>query len=186
VGYQDETWWSRLAQPNLRTWQPQGQALRLVAKTIPESDSTPKALACYGVWVPELGQMWLRCVADRPLSALTVAYLGWCAEQAAARGRTRLVLIWDNAGWHTSRLVQRWIGEHNRQVLRSGAGARIVPCRLPSRSPWLNPIEAKWAYGKRQVAEPSRVLAIEELEERVYGVYGCPPLPRLDDSQCVS
>jgi transposase len=175
-----------LAQPRLRTWQPAGDVLRLVAKTLPAGDTTAKALACYGVWVPDLGELWLRFVEGRPLSAVTIDYLAWCAEQAAARGRSRLVLIWDNASWHTSRVVYRWIGEHNRRVLRSGQAARIVPCRLPSRSPWLNPIEAKWTYGKRQVAEPSRVLDVEELEERVCEVYRCPRLPRLDYSQRVS
>ena len=175
-----------MAQPTLRTWQGAGEPLRLVAKTVPAGDTSAKALACYGVWLPDLGEMWLRFVDGRPLSAVTIDYLGWCAGQAAAHGRSRLVLIWDNASWHTSRVVQRWIGEHNRQVLRSGQGARIVPCRLPIRSPWLNPIEAKWTYGKRQVAEPSRVLAIEELEERVCEVYRCPRLPHLRHSKLVS
>lgn len=157
-----------------------------MAKTLPLGDTRPKALACYGLWLPEVGEVWLRFVDGRPLSAVTIDYLGWLAEQAVARGRSRLVLIWDNASWHTSRVVQRWIGEHNRRVLRGGTGARIVPCRLPIRSPWLNPIEAKWTYGKRQIAEPGRVLEVEELEDRVCGLYQCPRLPRLLHSQCVS
>ena len=53
------------------------------------------------------------------------------------------------------------------------AGARIVVCPLPSKSPWLNPIEPKWVHGKRAVAEPDRLLSAAELEARVYAYYGC-------------
>ena len=50
---------------------------------------------------------------------------------------------------------------------------RIVVCPLPSKSPWLNPIEPKWVHGKRAVAEPERLLSAAELEARVYADYGC-------------
>ncbi len=70
---------------------------------VPDDDPAPKALACYGVWLPELNATWLRFVDGRPVSALTIDYLAWCAEQATALAMTTLVLIWDNAGWHVSR-----------------------------------------------------------------------------------
>jgi hypothetical protein len=38
---------------------------------------------------------------------------------------------------------------------------------LPSKSPWLNPIEPKWVHGKRAVSEPDRLLSADELEARV-------------------
>ena len=41
-------------------------------------------------------------------------------------------------------------------------------CRLPSKSPWLNPIEPKWVHGKRAVSEPVRTLAGAELMQRIY------------------
>jgi hypothetical protein len=46
-----------------------------------------------------------------------------------------LVLIWDNASWHTSREVRRWLGKHNRRAKQSGEGVRIVSCLLPKQSP---------------------------------------------------
>ena len=49
---------------------------------------------------------------------------------------------------------------------------RIVVCPLPSKSPWLNPIEPKWVHGKRRVVEPARLLTPAELEERVYAALG--------------
>ena len=53
------------------------------------------------------------------------------------------VLVWDNAACHVRRAVRAWIGTHNRTVKRTG-GVRILVCRLPVKSPWLNPIEPRW------------------------------------------
>jgi len=49
LGFADEVWWSRLAQPDLHTWPPDHQALRLIEKTLAKDDDDPKALACCGV-----------------------------------------------------------------------------------------------------------------------------------------
>ncbi len=46
LGFEDETWWSRLAQPALHAWTPAQQPLHLVEQTVPRSDPDPKALAC--------------------------------------------------------------------------------------------------------------------------------------------
>src|SRR3712207_8487990 len=43
----------------------------------------------------------------------------------SAVGKKVLVLIWDNASWHISRQVRRWLGKHNREVKKSGRGVRI-------------------------------------------------------------
>jgi DDE superfamily endonuclease len=84
-----------------------------------------------------------------------------------------LALIWDNASWHISRAVRGWIRTHNREVKRTGQGCRLLVCRLPSRSPWLNAIEPKWAHGKRAVVEPKRKLAAAELKQRLCDHYRC-------------
>ena len=83
-------------------------------------------------------------------------------------------MIWDNASWHISREVRRWIGRHNREVKVSGSGVRIVTCLLPKKSPWLNAIEPKWVHGKRKVVEPDRLLDAHELADRVCAAFGCP------------
>jgi DNA-binding transcriptional ArsR family regulator len=72
-------------------------------------------------------------------------------------------LIWDNASWHISRELRRWLGKHNREVRKSGCGVRIVSCLLPKWSPWLNAIEPKWVHGKRKVVEPDGLLGAYEL-----------------------
>ena len=85
-----------------------------------------------------------------------------------------LVLIWDNASWHISKEVRRWLGKHNREVKNSGCGVRIVSCLLPKQSPWLNAIEPKWVHGKRRVVEFDGLLGTYELAERVCGAFDCP------------
>ena len=117
--------------------------------------------------------MLLRFVDGRPVSPVTCAFLAWAAEHLAADGVRVLALVWDNASWHISREVRDWIRTHNRAVKQAGRGCRLLICRLPSRSPWLNPIEPKWAHGKRAVVEPERRLAADELKQRLCDHYRC-------------
>ncbi len=119
-------------------------------------------------------EVWLRFSGTRPVSALTTAFLDWCCAGLAARGKTALLLVWDNAGWHLSKAVQGWLRQHNRAVKQAGHGVRIVSCFLPTRSPWLNPIEPRWVHGKRRVVEPARRLTADELERRVCAAFHVP------------
>jgi hypothetical protein len=49
-------------------------------------------------------------------------------------GKKVMVLIWDNASWHISREVRRWLGRHNREVKQSGRGVRIVNLSIPENA----------------------------------------------------
>jgi hypothetical protein len=51
---------------------------------------------------------------------------------------------------------------------------RLVPCFLPVKSPWLNPIEPQRVHGKRRIAEPARLLSARDLEDRVCAAFACP------------
>jgi transposase len=186
LGFADEVWWSRIAQPHLASWADMGAPLRLAAQTVARDDPDPKALACYGLLVrqwDETGQrderMLLRFVDGRPVSAITTQFLAWCCERLAREGETALLLVWDNASWHGSKGVRQWIGEHNQAVKREEAAVRIVVCPLPTKSPWLNPIEAKWMHGKRQIVEPARLLSAEEIAGRVCTCFDCVHEPHL-------
>jgi DDE superfamily endonuclease len=121
--------------------------------------------------------MLLRFVIGRPVSPMTCAFLAWAAEQLAAEGIRVLALGWDNAAWHISQEVRAWLKDHNRRVKAAGRGCRLLVCRLPSRSPWLNAIEPKWVHGKRAVVEPARKLTAAELKQRLCEHYQC-PLPQ--------
>ena len=191
VGFQDETWWSRLAQPNLHSFSSVDAPLQLEQKQLAKDDHDPKALACYGVLLRSQAdaadRLWLRFVDGRPLSSLTIAFLAWGSAKLAAEGKTAWLLIWDNATWHTSKQVRTWVRTHNRQVKAGQVpGVRIVLCFLPRKSPWLNPIEPKWVHGKRRVLEASRVLSADEIEQRVCATFGCPRESHLAISASVS
>ena len=147
LGFADEVWFSRLAQPALHAWAG--------------------------------ARMWLRFVAGRPVSRVTCAFLRWVTRRLAAEGRRVLVLIWDNAPWHVSRAVRAWIKAHNRRA-KARRGCRLLVCGLPSKSPWLNPIEPRWAHGKRAVIEPARKLTGAELKRRLCAYYDCPLLSPLE------
>ena len=125
--------------------------MRLLHKEPSKDDPSEatKALSCYGLYLPEIEESWLRFVDGRPVSAITTRFLQWGCRRLEARGKKALLLIWDNASWHKSRRVREWIGAHNRQVKESGRGVHIVACFLPTKSPWLNAIEPKWIHGKR-------------------------------------
>jgi transposase len=144
----------------------------LVERAASRGDPDPKALACYGLLRADTGAMLLRFVQGRPVSQVTEDYLGWVCERLAAEGKTALLLVWDNASWHVSRRVRAWIRAYNRRAKAEG-GVRVVAGYLPVKSPWLNPIEPKWAHGKKAIVEPDRLLTAEEVRERVRAYYRC-------------
>jgi len=168
--------------PELHAWAEGDRPLRLREKRVAPGE--PKALACYGLWLPRDEQMLLRFVEGRPLSAATTEFLEWVSGELHGAGKQALFLVWDNASWHDSAAVRSWLREHNRQV-KAGEkmGVRVVVCALPKKAPWLNPIEPKWPgtlwVGKRAVAEPDAVLDEVELMARVHEHFDCPAHPLL-------
>lgn len=186
VGFEDECWWSRLALPTLSSWADEGKPMRLIQQSVAKDDPDPKAISCYGLYLPGLDQTWIRFVDGRPVSGITTRFLSWSCEKLEAAGKKVLVLIWDNASWHISKEVRRWLGKRNRGVKKSGEGVRIVSCPLPKQSPWLNAIEPKRVHGKRKVTEPDGLLGAYELADRVCGVFGCPHYEHLSISQEVA
>jgi len=134
LGFEDETWWSRLVAPAQHAWTEAGQPRRLGEQTVAATDPDPKALACDGLYLPATNDVLLRFVARRPVSALTTPVLtAWCTALAARR-MTALLLVWDNAGWHITRAVVTWLQAQNRLVTQTGAGVRILRCQLLSRT----------------------------------------------------
>jgi len=129
-------------------------------------------LAAYGLYLPEANEVLLRFADGRPIGALTIQFLAWCCDTLAARGTTARLLVWDNAGWHISKEVRAWLRAHNRAVKLGEATVRLVACRLPVKSPWLNPIEPKWVHGKRRAVSPDRTLTARETAERAWAALG--------------
>jgi len=168
----------------MHAWRwPEDSVLRLVERAKSRDDSEAKALACYGLLLDDPGapkdnarQMLLRFVDGRPISSVTIAFLEWACSEMATHGKRVCVLVWDNASWHISHEVREWIAQHNRTVKRNG-GCRLLVCCLPTKSPWLNPIEPTWLHGKRAIAEADCTLTIADLIDRVCKYYGCERLP---------
>jgi hypothetical protein len=185
-GFCDECWWSRLASPSLNSWAQAGKPMRLIQQSVEKDDPDPKAISCYGLYVPELEKMWLRFVDGRPVSRVTTQFLRWCCQKLEVAGKRVWVLIWDNASWHISREVREWIASHNRRVKASGKGVRIISCLLPKKSPWLNPIEPKWVHGKRRVVEAEGLLTAWELADRACAAFDCPHYEHLSVTENVA
>ncbi len=177
LGFQDECWWSRVTDPTLKTWSPQEEPTRLLAKEVGPGEG-PKALACYGLLRADTGEMLVRFLEARPVSAATEVFLAWLCRELTREGKKALLLVWDNASWHKSQRVRAWIRAHNREAKAQG-GVRILSCLLPSKSPWLNNIEPKWVHGKKAIVETERVLAPEEVIQRVHDYYDCPITPKI-------
>ncbi|MDQ2997917.1 MAG: transposase [Chloroflexota bacterium] len=187
LSFQDETWWSRIAQPHLHTWSPNARD-RLHALTVPPTE--PKAIACYGVLLRSVGmvdRIWIRFVAGRPISGITTQFLAWGSARLATEGQRVWVVIWDNASWHRSTQVRTWVRTHNRAV-KTGqrTGVRIILCFLPVQSPWLNAIEPHWMHTKRRILEPAQALTLAAIEARVCANFGCVPEDHLSLSANVS
>jgi len=191
-GYQDETWWSRFAHPDLHSWAESDQFLKLIEQTPQKNDPDPKAIACYGLAVhwyeqteTEHAEVWLRFVEGNPCSNLTLQYLDWLLEKTRQAGKRVLIMAWDHASWHKSKAVRQWVRNHNRLVKKDRAGVRLLPFLLPKKSPWLNPIEPMWIHAKRKVVEPDKKITASELVRRVSAVFEHPVLPYLTLSENV-
>jgi hypothetical protein len=71
-----------------------GEPHRMIQRSVAEDDPEPKAISCYGLYLPQIGgEMWLRFVECRPVSGLTTRFVSWCAEELEAAGKKVLLLI---------------------------------------------------------------------------------------------
>ena len=135
LGYQDETWWSRVARPALSAWGEPTQPLRLVNVAVPAGDPAPKALACYGLWLPERGETWLRFVDGRPVSALTIDDL--ISQGTSERSPTLRLAVCASCGkttmWTVNLDEVRESGHFSRTTVRAKGGDGEDAPRLEDR-----------------------------------------------------
>ena len=162
---QDECWFSRFAQPAMHAFAGANDNVRLVQRT-PAKDEPDKALACYGAVCQTTQERWLYFAEGQPNSDKTILFLQALLDTARAKAKQVLLVIWDRASWHKSHKVKQWVCQHNRQVRHNG-GIRLLTYLLPSKSPWLNPMEPIWLHTKRKVAEPDGQLSVNVLKERL-------------------
>lgn len=94
IGFVDQVWWSRFALPHLHAWQNQARPIRLVEQLWKKMTPIPKRWHETRVlWQegtleePFRGQIWLRFVTGRPVSAISIDFLKWCCHRLAAQGK---------------------------------------------------------------------------------------------------
>jgi hypothetical protein len=177
IGFEDEVWWSRIAQPKVRSWT-DGPPLKMQVFKSEADDPDPDAIACYGFYRYDTRKVTVRFVEGRPVGDITVQFLEWLCWGAAEEGKKVLVVIWDGPSWHTAEAVAGWVDDQNRRAER-GEGVQVDLCELPVASPWLNNIEPCWTHAKKAVMEADRKLTAAEITARVCEHFGCELLPYL-------
>lgn len=117
--------------PLRRMWQPVGEQQ---AVWVPEENDD---FALYGALDVCTGQTYTEAF-ERELSEHTIGFL----ESLKAQTTGKVLVIWDQATWHTSQQVEAFL---------DGIG-RIETFLLPKRAPEANPMEDLWRELKEQVA----------------------------------
>jgi transposase len=177
LGFEDEVWWSRLARPSLQAWT-DGDPMKVQLLKADDNDPDPDAIACYGILRLDTRKVWCRFVEGRPLGDITIQFLDWVCWSIAKERKKVLIVVWDDASWHSADAVSCWVREQNRRSNQT-SGVKIVICDLPVASPWLNNIEPCWKHAKKAIVEPERKLTAQETTTRVCEHFGCELLPYL-------
>jgi hypothetical protein len=171
---EDECWFSRFAQPQAHAWAEVGEELRLVQRE-PKRGEHDKALACFGAVRQDTDEVLLYFSDGQPNSLQMWLFIIGLLAVARAEGKQVLVIIGDNATWHKSADIRRWIRAYNRAAKTAGE-PRLLTHLLPVKRPWLNPIEPRWVHAKRGVCEPDGELTPTVLRSRLCVHFGTQPL----------
>ncbi len=162
---EDECWFSRFAQPQAHAWADENEALRLVEREPPRGEKQ-KALACFGALRRDTHEVMLYFSQGQPNSLQQWLFIIALLAIARQENKQVIVIIWDNASWHKSKDIRRWIRHYNQRAKAEGE-PRLLTHLLPVKSPWLNPIEPRWVHAKRGVCEPDGELTSTELRRRL-------------------
>ncbi len=65
----------------------------MVQREAVKEDAEPKAIACYGLLRKDHGQVKVRFLAERPISAITIEFLKWIVEELKKEGKKALLLV---------------------------------------------------------------------------------------------
>jgi transposase len=112
-------------------WMRRGQQARV---SVPPSNGK---FALYGVLDPITGETFTASY-PKSKSEYTKAFL----ERVMAHFEGEVLVIWDQASWHTSEMIEKVIAGYER--------LRVL--LLPKRAPQQNPVEDLWRHLKQIVA----------------------------------
>jgi transposase len=122
--------------------------------------------ALYAALDDETQEAFLRWAEGQPNSEVTVGFLEALMAHWNTQDKRFIVLIWDKASWHTSNQTTQWIRDYNRRAKQEGL-TRLITCLLPTRSPWLMPLESVFGWIKHQILGDRFFKAIAELQAAV-------------------
>ncbi len=144
----DESWWVLWPRP-ANTWAEQGRPIRVAKAKAWSRGERPPSTCLYATM--DVGN---RTVASawHPTwnQEETWAFLQGVIARYATQGMRFLVVFWDNGPWHVAKGVRAQVATYNRQAKQDG-GLRVLLFFLPTRSPWLMPLEAVFGQAKRAV-----------------------------------
>jgi transposase len=122
--------------------------------------------ALYAALDDETQEAFLNWAEGQPNSEITIEFLEALMAHLNTQGKRFVVLIWDKASWHTSNRTTQWIRDYNRRAKQEGL-TRLITCLLPTRSPWLMPLESVFGWIKHQILGDRFFKAITELQAAV-------------------
>ena len=146
VVYQDESWFSGNPKAVRGYSEPAQPATRQI-EHLPHK--LKGAWVLYAVYEALTGRVQ-RYYAPRCNQTQVRRQLEALLKSYQTAGKRALIVIWDNASWHTAKALRRWYTRYNLEAKREGK-IRLLLVRLPSRSPWLNPIEPVFGQAKRRI-----------------------------------
>jgi transposase len=136
---------------------------------IPDHFEVKGDVRLYGsyAWVTNEVKVW-ECPVDTFNGEQTIDFLKWLAPQY--KGKDWLFVVWDNASWHISRQVQDWIMDFNETAKSKGL-PRLDTLQLPSKAPWLNPIEPVWRGMREQAINAVDWVCKQKLTETIMSYF---------------
>ena len=161
VSWLDQSWFSRWP-CRFRSWAAKDARLRVAQRWSEKVDTT----ALYAALNDESQEAFLRWATGQPDSEETVQFLEALMVHCTQNGLRFIVLIWDKASWHTSKRTQNWIRAYNRRAKKE-ARTRLIVCQLPTRGPWLMPLEPVFGWTKHQVLGRRLFQTVAQLQAAV-------------------
>ena len=141
----DESWFVRWPY-RFWAWAARKEQPRVAKRWNEKVDTT----ALYAALDEETQEALLHWAEGQPNSEVTVQFLESLMAHCTKKGKRFIVLFWDKASWHTSKETRSWIRAYNRRAKLDGL-TRLIVCKLPTRSPWLMPLEPVFGWLKHQV-----------------------------------
>jgi transposase len=113
-------------------------------------DEPVDTTALFATLEDETQEAYLSWSDGNPNSERMVEFLAQLMHHWTHKGKRFIVLLWDKASWHTSYRTRNWIRTYNRRAKRHNL-TRLIVCKLPTRSPWLMPLESIFGSIKHQI-----------------------------------